>query len=151
MKKLIFSIIFLSFSFGTYNQLIILNEEIEELELTIKNVYDKILEYDIQHPEIVFSQVILETGHLKSGGALNDNNLFGFTTRNGHMKFEHWEESIIYYKDWQDKRYDDGNYFYFLTNIGYAEDSLYIQKITQIHKTYFIDNKYEINLIYELD
>ena len=33
--------------------------------------------YEIKHPQIVYAQAILETGHFKSNVCLNYNNLFG--------------------------------------------------------------------------
>ena len=32
--------------------------------------------YEIQYPEIVYAQALLETGHFKSSACINDNNLF---------------------------------------------------------------------------
>ena len=104
----------------------------EPLKLTPVNVYQKILDYEIEHPKIVFSQVMLETGRLKSGGAKIHNNLFGFTTKNGHKVFDNWEDSIAYYKKWQERKYNGGDYYTFLQNVGYAEDTLYINKLTKI-------------------
>ena len=109
-------------------------EEENRNKLTPVNVWDKIVEYKIEHPRIVFSQVMLETGNLKSDGAKIDNNLFGFYKKGEHKIFDTWEESIIYYKSWQDKKYNGGNYYSFLNKVGYAKDSLYITKLIQIQK-----------------
>lgn len=101
------------------------------LPLTIENVIHAIKQYDIKHPEIVIRQIQWETGHLKSKRATIDNNLFGFRT-NKYLVFDHWIESVEYYKNWQDKKYKGGNYYTFLQNVGYAEDSLYVQKLKSI-------------------
>jgi len=144
MKSTLITIFFLLFFNTEISEKIdsIESEEVnsffeEKLELTLENVYHMIIEHKIHHPKIVFSQVILETGHLKSGGARIHNNLFGFTTHNGHMKFETWVESVEYYKKWQEKRYVEkkyDDYYDFLTQINYAEDTLYIQKLKSINK-----------------
>jgi len=60
-------------------------EEVQVIKLTPVNVYKKIIEYEIEHPKIVFSQVMVETGNLKSKGAKIKNNLFGFFNKSGHM------------------------------------------------------------------
>lgn len=122
------------------------NQEILKKDIIIKltpiNVYKKIIEYEIEHPKIVFSQVMIETGHLKSQGARIDNNLFGFTKKSGHIKFCSWEESVVYYKEWQDRKYNGGNYYVFLEKVGYATDSLYISKLIKMEHILFNKLKY---------
>lgn len=91
--------------------------------------------YNIEYPEIVYAQAILETGHFKSQGCLRDNNLFGlYNSRKGrYYKFDHWTESVVAYKDWIQRRYKPPeNYYKFLKRINYASDSLYTQKLKQI-------------------
>jgi len=117
-------------------------EEVQVIKLTPVNVYKKIIEYEIEHPKIVFSQVMVETGNLKSKGAKIKNNLFGFFNKSGHMSFDSWEESIIYYKEWQNKKYIGGNYYNFLKKVGYAEDSLYISKLMRMEYILFNKLKY---------
>lgn len=91
--------------------------------------------YDIQCPEIVYAQAVLETGHFKSMGCLRDNNLFGLynsRTKRYH-KFKHWAESVVAYKEWIQRRYKPPNdYYKFLKRIGYAIDPNYITKLKQI-------------------
>ena len=119
------------------------DENKENRKLTPINVWNKINEYEIEQPKIVFSQIMLETGHLKSGGARLDNNLFGFYKNSGHMEFDSWEESVAYYKEWQDKKYNGGNYYKFLTKVGYAKDSSYINKLVYMQVKLFKNNLYE--------
>jgi len=86
---------------------------------------------------IVLAQSKLETGHYKSKVLRTHNNLFGFRTKKGYIKFAHWRESVAYYKKWQDKRYKRhkyANYYEFLTDIGYAEDPQYTNKLRKIQK-----------------
>lgn len=84
---------------------------------------------NIKHQHIVYAQAKLESGNFKSKYFLEKNNLFGFRTKNGYLSFEDWKDCCAYYKKWQDKKYKGGNYYQFLVNIGYAEDSIYIQKL----------------------
>lgn len=73
-------------------------------EMTLENVYREILLRDIKHPDVVLRQVICETMWLKCDNcSMKFNNLFGFTTRNGFMKFKTWVDCIKFYKQWQDK------------------------------------------------
>lgn len=95
-------------------------------DLSLENIYCKLLEYQILFPEIVLSQVAQETGYLKH---VYYNNIFGFMEGSYLKKFDTWEEAIIYKKEWQFRKYKGGDYYDFLIKVGYAEDSLYIQKI----------------------
>lgn len=107
--------------------------------LTIENVVIVLKEAEVQHIDIVLRQVKLETGNLQSSLAIDKNNLFGFRTKS-YMKFSSWQESIYYYKKWQDRKYKGGDYYTFLKKIGYAEDMAYIDKLKQIkHKQYITE------------
>lgn len=111
---------------------------------TIPSFYNKIaqdgileaLEYhNILYPEIVYAQAILETGHFKSVGCVEHNNLFGLynSKTNQYHKFDHWEESVIAYKNWIQYRYKPPeDYYDFLQRINYATDPTYISKVKQI-------------------
>ena len=104
----------------------------ETLELTPDNVLYWLGVFEVQYPEIVLKQSILECGwKYESYRAEEYQNIFGFET-NQPLRFGHWLASIIYYKAWQDKYYFDGDYYEFLENYGYAKDSLYVQKLKQI-------------------
>lgn len=95
-------------------------------DLSLKNIYCKLLEYQILFPDIVLSQVAQETGYLKH---VYYNNIFGFMEGNYLKKFNTWEDAIVYKRGWQLRKYKGGDYYNFLIKVGYAEDSLYIQKI----------------------
>lgn len=89
--------------------------------------------YGVHHKEIVYAQAIWETGYFKSKLYLTHNNLFGLKGRNGYMKFSHWSESVIAYKNRIQNRYKEGeNYYLFLKRIRYASDSRYIQRIKNL-------------------
>ena len=91
--------------------------------------------YEIKHPQIVYAQAILETGHFKSNVCLNYNNLFGlYDSKNkDYYKFNHWAESIVAYKEWIQKKYQPpNNYYVFLEKVNYASDKEYISTLKSI-------------------
>lgn len=93
--------------------------------------------YDIQHPDVVYAQALLETGYFKSVGCLKHNNLFGLynSKTRRYCKFNHWTESVIAYKEWIQRRYKPPeDYYRFLQRIHYASDPTYISKLKQIVK-----------------
>lgn len=98
-------------------------------------VYDTLVAYGILHPNIVMKQVILETGHLKcTNCSLDHNNIFGFRYKKEYLEFDNWVDSVIYLKKWQIRKgYVKGeNYYDFLVDVGYATDSIYINKVKEI-------------------
>ena len=106
---------------------------------TIENVYKELIAQGIDEPDIVIRQVIAETRWLKCKEcSLKFNNLFGFLTKAGYMKFENWVESIAYYKKWQEQLYTGGDYYTFLHRIGYATAPNYIRLLKQIDPSEFI-------------
>jgi flagellum-specific peptidoglycan hydrolase FlgJ len=101
--------------------------------------------YQIMHPAIVRSQIILETGWLKSDLYRLNKNLFGMRyaplrettaigSQNNHALYSSYEDCIRDYKLWQDLYYSGGDYYAFLHQIGYAEDKGYITKLKNIVK-----------------
>jgi len=99
-------------------------------------VKDFILELhiqDIKHPEIVLRQACLESSFFTSSLWRRANNPFGFFYKGEYLTFNHWKDAVDYYKTWQNKRYEGGNYYLFLDRIGYAEDSLYEIKVKNIN------------------
>lgn len=66
-------------------------------------------------------QALLETGNLRHPMLMSRNNLFGFRSR-AYLRFEKWQDSVAYYKRWQDRHYTNSaeNYFRFLDRIRYA-------------------------------
>lgn len=85
----------------------------------------------IKSPNIVLAQAKLETANFTSYLFITSNNLFGFRGWKGYYKYKNWKYSVLAYKNWQDKKYNGGDYYVFLKNINYAEDSLYIHKLKQ--------------------
>jgi flagellum-specific peptidoglycan hydrolase FlgJ len=109
---------------------------------------------NIQHPDVVYAQAVLESGNFKSDLFLRNNNLFGMgvpsnrrmLTINTKGKFSDykanylkgWQLSVIDYALWQD------TYAYNLTkeeyldylSLAYAEDPFYVKKIIKIINNY---------------
>lgn len=95
--------------------------------------------YGMKHPEIVYAQAILETRHFRSKVCREYNNLFGLynSRAKDYYKFDHWSESVVAYLDYIQYRYKPPNdYYKFLSDIGYAEDPEYINKLKRIVNQY---------------
>lgn len=87
-----------------------------------KRVFLELCESGVKYPNVVMRQAILETGWFKSKYLMSRNNLFGFKS-NKYLRFNKWQDSVVYYKTWQDRKYDDtkyGDYYSFLTTIKYG-------------------------------
>lgn len=100
--------------------------------LNLKNVHTYVKSLGIEYDTIVMKQVVQETGWLKSSNCLKKNNLFGFTTSDGVMRFKNWKESVRYYANWQIRKYTNGDYYKFLVNVNYAKDPDYINTLKSI-------------------
>lgn len=99
-----------------------------------EGLMDALIYYNIQHPNIVHAQAVVETGNFNSRLCKEDNNLFGlYNSRTGkYHKFNHWTESVKAYHKFIQYRYDSStykNYYDFLQRIGYASDPNYINKV----------------------
>lgn len=91
--------------------------------------------YGVKHPNVVYAQAILETGHFRSKVYRECNNLFGLynSRTKSYYKFDHWSESVVAYLDFIQYKYKPPNdYYKFLSDIGYAEDPEYINKLKRI-------------------
>ena len=96
---------------------------------------EALIYYDVQFPDIVYAQAVLETGHFKSKGCTVHNNLFGlYNSKAGrYYRFDHWTDGVIAYKEWiQGKYKHPEDYYYFLQRIGYAGDPEYTNKLKKI-------------------
>jgi hypothetical protein len=66
--------------------------------------------------------------------------MFGFrhkswitvTNPKGYKEWDSWQESVSYYKRWQDRKYNGGDYYEFLSNVGYAEAEKYNEHLRSI-------------------
>lgn len=109
------------------------------------SIFQSIISNDIEHPDIVYAQAILETGYFTSKIFVENNNLFGMkmpkrretfaiNEKNNHAAFESWYDSIQDYKIWQstyasNKSRDE--YFDYLEK-HYSEDKQYVKKLKRI-------------------
>lgn len=100
-----------------------------------EGLMEALLYYEVDHPEIVYAQAVLETGWFTSNLCLNSHNLFGLynSKKSQYYKFNHWTESVLAYVKFVQYKYNPTeNYYDFLTRIGYAEDKDYISKVKNI-------------------
>lgn len=118
-------------------------------DINYKNLYSKILEYNIKFPDVVFAQAVLETGHFRSKLFQNSNNLFGMKlprkretvavgkTQGGYAKFDNWESSVYDYSLWQNYIFSKNgeisktDYLKILDKI-YSESKGYSNKVLKI-------------------
>lgn len=100
-------------------------------ELMVDSMRTELDSAGIEHADIVLRQSIWESGWFECYWcSWRYNNPFGFRHKSwvtednpqGYLKFDTWQESVAYYKRWQDKYYDGGDYYQFLIDIGYAAD-----------------------------
>lgn len=100
-----------------------------------EGLMEALVYYEVDHPEIVYAQAVLETGWFTSSLCLNSHNLFGLynSKKMRYYKFNHWAESVVaYIKFVQYKYKPPDDYYEFLSRIGYAEDKDYIRKLRNI-------------------
>lgn len=115
------------------------------LETINDSVFWEIISQDIEHPDIVYAQAILETGHFTSSLFQQNNNTFGMklpkvrtTTalgeKSNHAYYESWQSSVEDYKLWQDS-FASGKtreeYFAYLSRV-YSQDAKYVSKLKNI-------------------
>lgn len=105
-------------------------------DISVSNIIKACDYYNVKYPKIIASQAILESGNFKSKIFKEYNNPFGLynSKAKDYYKFNHWTESILFYKDNVQYKYKGGDYYKFLKELPYAEDSTYIQKLKQIEK-----------------
>lgn len=125
----------------------IFEAEIYSKDFSIELFKQALYYAEISNPQIVFSQAVLETGNFKSELFIRGNNIFGMRPAkvrnstgigiyNYHCTYSHWYDSILDLKLWQaywiKKGYNLNNYLTFLTEIKYATDLDYINKLLNI-------------------
>lgn len=139
MKKLILTILL---SFIIIRQPTIPDKYIDQFnvfsEISLKRL---IYILQIDHPEIVFIQAQIESGHFSSRIFKEGNNLFGMKLperrptvaigkHRGHAMYKSWQASVVDYKIMQDryaKHKTRQQYLVYLKK--YAEDPAYVNKI----------------------
>lgn len=155
--KFILVIILFSINTITLDHKIISNTYVSESinvtpEFLLKSPKEGLLEaliyYEVKFPEIVYAQAVLETGNFTSNGCKNKNNLFGLMKNNRLRVFNHWSESVIFYKNRVQNRYKSNEtYYQFLNRIGYATNKEYVTKLKQITNDKRRDQKFS-NIYY---
>jgi len=128
-------------------------------EPNYENVYNSILEHNIEFPDIVFAQSILESGHYKSEVFQANNNMFGMKmprirqtvaiAKNlGYAVYSDWKSSITDYMLWQKnvmktKTFSRSQYYAYLDK-RYAIKG-YSTKLKQIVKRFNKEIPNELN------
>ena len=102
--------------------------------LSKENLHQELTAQGVHFPDIVLAQAILETGNFKSSACLEHNNLFGLRNNNGtYMSFSHWTLSVSAYKKYIQKyKNKPKDYYSYIHNLGYAEDTKYVSKLKEI-------------------
>lgn len=95
-------------------------------------VFAEICRQGIREPQIVMRQALLETGWMRAPFLMSRNNLFGFRYRS-YLRFDSWQDSVRYYRDWQARRYkaSDPSYYAFLQRIRYGAPT-YLQHLRKM-------------------
>ena len=122
----------------------------ESEELSYDSLYQEIVKNNIEYPEIVWSQAILESGNFKSEVFNSNNNLFGMKfprkrsttsvgSNRGYAKYESWKESVKDYKLYQthyfkDKKINRSEYFRHLNRVYCEIGSSYSDRVKKIIK-----------------
>ena len=142
LKKILFVSLVVLCSFTTKNNP-------EPVLLTHELLYEVINEKNIKHPEVVFAQAVIESGHFKSPLFINKNNLFGMrvpkkreTTavnkgNKGYAKYHSWDSSVDDYLLWQEftlKNKNELTKTQYLSLLGkiYAKDKNYITSLKRV-------------------
>lgn len=142
LKKILFVSLVVLCSFTTKNNP-------EPVLLTHELLYEVINEKNIKHPEVVFAQAIIESGHFKSPLFISKNNLFGMkvpkkreTTavnkgNKGYAKYHSWDSSVDDYLLWQEftlKNKNELTKTQYLSLLGkiYAKDKNYITSLKRV-------------------
>lgn len=116
------------------------------VQTQLEMIKDYMHQINLQHKDIVYAQLLLETGNLTSTLYKTNNNLFGMKvakqrpTSNinskGYAKYNTWQESVLDYALWQVKyahNLSETEYLQFLAKY-YAKDKEYINKLKKIIK-----------------
>jgi len=134
----------------TYDELIVMVDGAENELVSPSAIYEYMKEIGIRYPEIVWSQVALESG-FKSNICIENHNYFGMkkatsrpnmqTGENmGHATYRNWKMSVLDYALWQAstgvyRLNSEEKYFTYL-NARYAEDPNYALKVKEIRSDF---------------
>lgn len=106
-------------------------EIMKDLEANVTNMLAVCEYYGVRHPRIVTAQAILESGNFESELFKKYNNPFGLydSKKKDYSKFKHWTDAVVAYISMVEHRYAGGDYYRFLEELPYAQDSRYIDKV----------------------
>jgi uncharacterized FlgJ-related protein len=113
---------------------------VDTLALNKDNFYKVCELYEIKFPEIVYAQARLESGHFTSSVFKKTNNMLGlYDSKNKcYYSFKHWTHCLKGYHDYVQVKYEGGNhpkdYYQWLSDLPYATDTLYINKLQYLVK-----------------
>jgi hypothetical protein len=144
----------------SYEQLVVMVNEKENELVSPMAIYEYMKEIGIKYPEIVWSQVALET-RFSSQICKENHNYFGMKKANcrpnvqngenlGHASYRNWKMSVLDYALWQSstgvwKIANESAYYNYLDQ-WYAEDQSYAIKVKEIRDNFeYYLNYYEEN------
>lgn len=123
---------------------------VDQTELTPENLRSFIKTLNLQHPDIVYAQAMLESGNLTSSLVKTNSNLFGMKVPSSRAKvsvknksnysyferttLEGWQMSVIDYALWQSRyaNYKSKKDYFDHLSRHYAEDPNYVGKLKNI-------------------
>lgn len=84
--------------------------------------------------KVAEAQAVLESGNFESKLFKEYNNPFGLynSKKKDYFKFKHWTDAVAAYISMVEYRYAGGDYYRFLEEFPYAQDSRYIDKVRMI-------------------
>lgn len=97
-----------------------------------ESVLKELIRQEIPHINIVLAQSMLETGNYTSGLSKTHHNIFGLRKGNKYRRYNNYIECIADYKRLISSKYEGGDYYAFLTRLGYAEDPNYVNVLKGI-------------------
>ena len=101
---------------------------------TKQSLYKLLCDSQLIQPKILVRQAVLETGNFTSNHYKLKHNLFGFSYDGiNYLSFKSDNDCISYMKSWQKRKYDGSDYYEFLNELPYSQDSNYIKILKQIN------------------
>ena len=98
-------------------------------------VAKELVRQGVPHAQIVLAQARLESGNFTSRRCREDHNIFGLKRGKRYAKYARWQDCVADYKQRISSRYQGGDYYAFLSRIGYAKDPAYPKKVKKIVMT----------------
>ena len=102
---------------------IVVEKQVEKVDstLSLSNLYNYLKKGS--HPKETLTQICGETNYLNSSLVKTHNNLGGFQTSKGYIKFKTWQQSADFFMNWQKdhKLTDSVDYWKWLENTNYHQ------------------------------